>query len=61
MKTLLTKYGAVSIWIITAIAILVSAYVLKGSAYENAWIYLLAIGIVLATAFEVYARKGSKR
>lgn len=56
MTSLRKKYGAAIIYGITAVAILASAYLLKGTEYENAWFYLLAVGIILAAAFEVYIR-----
>ena len=56
MTSIFKKHGAATIWVITAIAIVASALLLKDSQYENAWLYILAVGIVLAGGFEFYSR-----
>lgn len=60
MTLTLKKHGAAIIWLITGIAIIVSAILLKDTGYENAWFYILAVGIVLASAFEAYSRIKNK-
>jgi hypothetical protein len=56
MTSMLIKHGAIIISVITAIAILASAYLAKGSEYENAWLIILAVGSVLASVFELYSK-----
>lgn len=57
---MLRQFGAAIISIITAIAILATAYVAKDTVYENAWLYVLAVGSVLASAFELYVKNREK-
>lgn len=61
MKPIVRIFGGAIIGIITAIAIIVTAYLLKGTEYENAWFYILAIGLVLITAFELYSKNKDKQ
>ena len=56
MISILKQHGAVVIYLITAIAIPTAAYLLKGTEYENVWLYILAVGIVLAGAVEMYSK-----
>ena len=56
MMPILRKHGVVIIYVITAIAIPATAYLLKGTEYENVWLYILAVGLVLAGAFEMYSK-----
>ena len=56
MMPRLRKHGVVIIYVITAIAIPATAYLLKGTEYENVWLYILAVGLVLAGAFEMYSK-----
>lgn len=58
--SLFKKYGPVTISLLTALAVIVTALLLKGSAYENAWFYVFAVGSVLASFAELYARKRTK-
>lgn len=51
------KHGALIIYIITAIAIIVTALLLKDTEYENVWFYIFAVGSVLASLVEVYSKK----
>lgn len=57
MNSILKNYGALIIYIITAIAIIVSALLLKDTEYENIWLYILGVGSVLASLVEVYSKK----
>lgn len=55
------KHGAVIIWVITAIVIVASALLLKGTEYENAWIWILLAGTILAGVFDVYIRRDEEK
>jgi|GEM_PF-6265838 hypothetical protein len=57
MNSILKNYGALIIYIITAIAIIVSALLLKDTEYENTWLYILGVGSVLASFVEIYSKK----
>ena len=48
------KNGTIIMSVIAAIAILATAYLAKGSEYENAWLYIFVIWSFLFAAFEVY-------
>ena len=48
------KNGTIIMSVIAAIAILATAYLAKGSEYENAWLYVFVIWSFLFAAFEVY-------
>ncbi|HCM74996.1 MAG TPA: hypothetical protein DIS90_01345 [Cytophagales bacterium] len=56
MNTILKKHGATIIWIITGIATAGTALLVKGSEYENAWLWVFSIGIVLAGFTEAYLK-----
>ena len=56
MNSILNKHGAVIIWIITGIVTAGTALLLKGSEYENAWLWVFSIGVVLAGVVETYFR-----
>lgn len=56
MTPMFKKHGAAIIWVITAIVIVASALLLKGTEYENAWLYILGVGAILSGVFEAYAR-----
>lgn len=60
MLSTLKNHGAVIIYIITAIAIIVTALLLKNTEYENAWFYIFAVGSVLASLVEVYSKTKDK-
>jgi hypothetical protein len=60
MKPMLKNYGAAIIWIATAIAMMATAYLLKGTEYENIWLFLLGVGAVLAAAFEMFVKGRDK-
>lgn len=57
MSPFIKNYGAVIIWIMAALTILASAYVGKGTAYENAFFYVLAFWMVVLAVFELYVKK----
>jgi hypothetical protein len=61
MKPILRIFGGAIIGIITAIAIIATAYLLKGTEHENAWFYILAVGLVLIAAFEMYSKNKDKQ
>ena len=61
MIPMFKKNGAVIIYIITAVGIFASAYLLKGTPYKNVWLYILAVGIVLSSVFEFYSRIKNKK
>ena len=52
--------GSILIAVITAVAILLSAYLLKGTEYENVWLYVLFVGLILSAAWEVFLKKTNK-
>jgi hypothetical protein len=44
--------------IVTAVAIIVTAWLTKGTEHENAWLYVLVVYAALSAALEIYlARK----
>ncbi len=43
--------------VIVAAAILITAYVANGSEYEDAWLYILALWLVLSPALDFYFKK----
>lgn len=51
------KYGSAIIWVLTAIVILISAPIFKGTEYENAWLYIFAVGSLLAGVAEIYSKR----
>jgi hypothetical protein len=53
--------GPIIIALITALAILVCAYLFRGTQYENAWLYILVAGSILTAAFEVCLKKTEKK
>lgn len=57
MTHLFKKHGAIIISLITAIAILATAWLAKGTAYENAWLFILAVGSIITAFFEWYSKK----
>lgn len=59
MNSALKKYGAAIIWVLTGIVVILTALLFKGTPYQNAFFFILAIGIILASAFELYSRKKS--
>lgn len=60
MTPIFKNHGATIIYVITAIAIVVSALLLKDTEYENAWLYILALGFVLVGIFELYSIRKDK-
>ncbi len=48
------KNGTIIMSVISAITIVATAYLAKGSEYENAWLYVFVIWSFLFAAFEVY-------
>lgn len=60
MKPTFKKHGAAIIYVITAVVIVASAPLLKGTEYENAWLYILALGFVLVGIFELYSKRKDK-
>lgn len=50
------KHWSAVIYIVTAIAIVTSALLFKDSEYENAWVYVMSVGFVLAAALDVYSQ-----
>lgn len=60
MTPIFKQHGAAIIYVITAIVMVVSALLLKGTAYENAWLYIFGVGFVLAAFWEFYFRKKNK-
>ncbi len=60
MSPIFKKHGAIIISVITAIAIIVTAYLTKDSDYENSWFIILAVGSVLAGFFELYSKMKEK-
>jgi len=61
MTPLFQKHGVLIIWLVTAIAMVLSAYLAKGSVYENAWLYIFGVGSILVAFWEVYSRKNKGR
>lgn len=57
MSPFFTHFGALMISIVTAIAIIVTALLWKDTPYENTFFIVLAVGSVLASLFEAYARR----
>ncbi len=57
---MLKKYGTTIIYLTTAIAIVVSALLFKDSEYENAWVYVMSVGFILAAALDVYSQVKDK-
>ncbi len=57
MKQAMKKHGSLIIWLITAIAIVVSSYFLKETKYENTWLWILLVGTILASAFDLLFKK----
>jgi hypothetical protein len=50
------KHWSAIIYIFTALAIVVSALLFKDSEYENAWVYVMSVGFILAAALDVYSQ-----
>lgn len=59
-KLFFKRHGAAIIWVITAIVIVASALLLKGTEYENSWLYILGVGAILSGIFEAYSRTKDK-
>jgi hypothetical protein len=53
MTPTVKKNGTLIMSVIAAITMLATAYLVKGSEYENTFFYVFAIGLVLFAAFEV--------
>ncbi len=57
MPPFIKNYGAVVIWILATLTTLVSAYIGRGTAYENAFFYVLAFWMIVLAIFELYVNK----
>jgi hypothetical protein len=47
-------WAPIGLGIITAIAIIVTALLTKGTEHENAWLYILGVYAILSAALEIY-------
>lgn len=57
MTPLIKKHGAIIISLMTAVFIIASALIFKGTEYENAWLFILVVGSLATAAFELYSKK----
>lgn len=57
MAPLFKKYGVIILSVIVAIAILLTAFITKGTEHENAWLYIVCLGTAFIIAFDAYAKK----
>lgn len=53
----LKQYGSVILVLIAAAAMIGSALVWKNTEYENAWLYILCVYLVVQGFWEVYAKR----
>jgi ABC-type molybdate transport system substrate-binding protein len=58
---MLKTFGPVLISLLTAIAIIVTALLTKGTANENAWLIVFAIGSLLAAFFELFVKMNERK
>lgn len=57
MMPFFKQYGTVILAIIAAAAMIGSALIWKNTAYENAWLYILCVYLIVQGFWEAYARK----
>ncbi len=60
MTPFFRKHAAIIVALITAIATVAAALLAKDTAYENAWLYVFSVGIVLGPLVELYLKKTEK-
>lgn len=59
MKPFLRNYGSIILSVIGAIAIIVTALLAKGTAYENAWLYIVCVQVALLPLWDTYVRRST--
>lgn len=57
MTRMFKKYGQIILAIIGALAIIATALWLKDTKYENVWLYVFCIWLILYSVLEVYLKK----
>lgn len=60
MKHVITQRLIVLVSIIGALVTLLSAYLLKDTEYENAWLYITLVTIVLLPVLETLSRRNQR-
>ena len=61
MIAIFKKHGMIIMSVIVAIAILATAYIANGSEYETAWLYIVALWLVILPAWEIYSKRGKSK
>lgn len=57
MKPITKEYVTIIMAIIAAAAMIGSALIWKNTEYENAWLYILSVYLIVQSIWEVYANR----